>query len=102
MMWLLLDQKATRLMDGDRVTRDDMEQRLDKIDETHRAEFRSCSENRINVYSGVTTLFRTYDYFLFFSLTSSSSSFSTRARSTSTLRSTTGPVCAMQLTRLVE
>ena len=39
MMWLLLDQKATRLMDGDRVTRDDMEQRLDKIDETHRAEF---------------------------------------------------------------
>ena len=38
-MWLLLDQKMTRLMDGDRVTRDDMEQRLDKIDETHRAEF---------------------------------------------------------------
>ena len=26
-------------MDGDRVTRDDMEQRLDKIDETHRAAF---------------------------------------------------------------
>ena len=39
MMWLLLDQKMARLMDGDRVTRDDMEERLDKIDETHRAEF---------------------------------------------------------------
>ena len=39
MMWLLLDQNMTRLMDGDRITRDDMEERLDKIDETHRAEF---------------------------------------------------------------
>ena len=46
MMFLLLDQKATRLMDGDRVTRDDMEQRLDKIDETHHAEFPTDKPSR--------------------------------------------------------
>ena len=41
MQYILMGNSMTRIMDGDRVAKDDIEQRLDNIDKLHKQEFPS-------------------------------------------------------------
>eukprot|EP01045_Picozoa_sp_COSAG04_P002738 COSAG04_NODE_104_length_26097_cov_12.466074_11_plen_517_part_00 len=49
MQFLLMQSKPSRLMDGDRVTAEDVEQRLDNIDKEHAKEFPNRKKKHGNV-----------------------------------------------------
>ena len=49
MQYILMGNSMTRIMDGDRVAKDDIEQRLDNIDKLHKQEFPSTKSKGTDV-----------------------------------------------------